>query len=168
MQGTLFDWPELELPERKVLPIVGTLTADVVKYDSRQRLMKEEMTNQALERRMQQELSGDTDNFANLQPATAPEPSIGMRIDMLFNYADDENDSDVLMWSQGVAQIASNGSNVQKEGGGYHKKGDVVVLWDACADRNEEASTSVVSTPKKMFNKHVQNSWRLDVRLQLF
>lgn len=167
MQGTLFEWPELELPERKVLPIVGALAPDAVQYDSRQRSMKEDITNQALERRYQQELSGDTDNFANLQPAAAPEPSIGMRIDMLFNYADDEDDSDILMWSQGVIQIISNGSSVPKERGGFHKKGDAVVLWDACADRNEEASRSVASIPKNLFNKHVQNSWRLDVTLQL-
>lgn len=125
--------------------------------------MKEDMANQALERRRQQELSGDADNFPNLQPAAAPEPSIGMQIDMLFNYADDEDDSDILMWSQGVTQCVSNGSNIPKEGSGYHKKGDVVLLWDACAARNEEATTSVVSMPKNLFNKHVHNSWRLGV-----
>jgi len=165
MQRTTLEWPEIELPERKSLPVVGTLTPNVVAYDARQRARKEELTNQAIERRQQQELSGDTDNFANLQPATAPEPQVGMRIDMLFNYADDNDDSDILMWSQGTIQLVSNGSNIPKEGGGFHKKGDVKVLWDANADRNEEESISVVSIPKSLFNKHLQDSWRLDITL---
>ena len=165
MQGTTFEWPEIELPKRKSLPIVGTLAPNVVACNARQRARKEELTNQAIERRQQQELSGDTDNFANLQPATAPDPQVGMRIDMLFNYADDNDDSDILMWSQGTIQLVSNGSNIPKEGGGFHKKGDVKVLWDANADRNEEESISVVSIPKSLFNKHLQDSWRLDITL---
>ena len=85
MQGTTFEWPETTTPERKVLLVIGTMTPDVVACDARQRTMKEKLKVQAIDRRRQQELSGDADNFANLQSATAPEPQVGMRIDMLFN-----------------------------------------------------------------------------------
>ena len=127
--------------------------------------MKKYFTNQAIERRRQQEISRDTDNFANLRPTTALEPTVSMRIDMIFNYVEGEDDSNLLMWSQGVVQLFSNGSNVPKDGAGFHKKRDVKVLWDANSQRNEEASTNVVSIPKSLFNKHVQKSWRLDLSL---
>ena len=50
--------------------------------------------------------------------------------------ADDEDDSDLLMWSQGFVHRVSDGTNVPKEGGGCYKKGDVIVLWDACPEMN--------------------------------
>ena len=51
-----------------------------------------------------------------------------MRVDCLFNYGDDEEDTDILMWSQGRITLLSNGSNIPKESGGFHKKGDVQIL----------------------------------------
>ena len=86
-----------------------------------------------------------------------------MQIDMLFNYAN--NDPDVLMQSQGVEQLISDGTNIPKEDRGYHKKGDVIVLWNACTEIHEEASIITVSILKSLVNKHAQDSWRLDILL---
>lgn len=69
------------------------------------------------------------------------------------------------MWSQGVIQVVSNRSNIIKEGGGFHKRSDCQVLWDCDESRNEDASISVLSLPACNFNKHIQNSWRLDINL---
>lgn len=41
-----------------------------------------------------------------------------------------------------------------------------MVLWDANAQRNDEDSASVVCIRKTLCNKHIQNSWRLDVSLK--
>ena len=45
--------------------------------------------------------AGECDKKFNLQPPTAPKPSIGMRIDVLCNYVDDVDNDDFLMRSQG-------------------------------------------------------------------
>ena len=45
IQGATFYWPELELPEQKVLPIASILTPNAVQHDTRQRSMKDDMTN---------------------------------------------------------------------------------------------------------------------------
>ena len=50
MQGNIFEWPEIELPERKSLPIVGTLAPNIIACNTRQRARKEELTNQVIER----------------------------------------------------------------------------------------------------------------------
>ena len=84
---------------------------------------------------------------------------------MLFNYADSDTKDKILMWSQGIMQMVSDGTNIIKEGGGFHKRGDYQVLWDRNESRNEEASISVVSLPAYNFNKYVENSWRLDINL---
>ena len=38
---------------------------------------------------------------------------------------------------------------------GFIKKGDIMVLWDTNADKNENKSMSVVSIRKTLFSKQV-------------
>ena len=79
------------MPKRKALHAIGNFSADVVFHDVKQVALKQELEIKALDKRRDQEMSGIADNLANFQPATAPEPYIGMRIDVLLNYVD-END----------------------------------------------------------------------------
>ena len=157
--------PSLSLPMRKSLPIVGQLTKDVLDIDTKHNELRQEIETNANQHRNENISNGTQDNFRNLQPATAPELRPGLRIDMLFNYADSDTEDEILMWSQGVIQMVSDGTNIIKEGGGFYKRGDCQVLWDRNESRNEEASISVVSLPACNFNKYVKNSWRLDINL---
>ena len=63
-----------------------------------------------------------------MQPTTTPEYQVGIRIDMLFNYGNDNDINHILMWSQVTIQLVFNGSNIPKEGSRFHKKGDAKVL----------------------------------------
>ena len=99
--------------------------------------------------------------FANLQVPTAIELRIVIRVDVLCNYTNNFDESEVLMWSQWLIQKNSDSTNIEKDGGGIHKKGDVLVLWDANVERNESASTSVVSLSKRLYNKQVEDNWRI-------
>ena len=83
---------------------------------------------------------------------------------MIVNCTDDYG-SEELSWCQGAIQCVSNGSNMPKEEGGFHKSGDVSVLWDENKVRDEEESITIVSLLVSKFNKHVENSWRLDLCL---
>jgi len=89
--------PVLSLPLWKSLPIVGQLSADVLAIDSKHCELRDELESNALEKRNIDILNGEQDNFRNLQPATAPTLHSGLRIDMLFNYADIETDNEILM-----------------------------------------------------------------------
>ena len=75
------------------------------------------------------------------------------------------DESDILMWSQGLIQDISNGKNIEKDGGGFHKKGDVKALWDANAERDELASVCFIGLSKLLCNKQVEGSWRIDIAL---
>ena len=88
-----------------------------------------------------------------------------MRVDVMCNYSDDTDDLEMLIWCQGLIQDVSNGLNIAKEGGGYHKKGDVHVLWDASEERNELSSVSIATLSKGLCNKQVEGSWRIDIDL---
>ena len=98
-----------------------------------------------------------------MQLPIVPILKVGLRVDVLFNYFNDENNEDVIMWSQGVMKLVSDGKNMPKESGGFHKKGDCIVIWDANVERGELNSESVFSLPLRLHNKQVDNSWRVDL-----
>ena len=116
------------------------------------------MINQVPNKQVEQIETGEIDVIANLQAPTAPELRIGMRVDVLCNYVYNVDESEVLMWSQGLIQQISDGTKIEKNGGGTHKKGGVLVLWDANVEQNESASTPVVSLSKNLQNKQVDGS----------
>lgn len=66
-------------------------------------------------------LNGEQGNFRNLQPATAPALQPSLRIDLLCDYSDDDTEEEALKWSQGITQVASDGSNLAKKKRGFHK-----------------------------------------------
>ena len=83
----------------------------------------------------------------------------------LFNHSDDADDTETLVWVKGRMQLVSDGSNIAMKDGAWRKKGDVLVLWDSNESHNEQASSSTISLPKKMLNKLVQGSWRINIHL---
>lgn len=87
----------MDVSQRKPFSVVSAITPNVLACDARKLVMKEDTINHAIEKRRQQEVSGETGNFSKLQLATVPEPIVGMRIDFLFNHADDVNDEDTFM-----------------------------------------------------------------------
>ena len=56
-----------------------------------------------------------------------PELRKGMCIDVPYKYSAEANDSELLMWYQGLMQQVSNRDSVAKDGGRYHKKKGVLV-----------------------------------------
>ena len=157
--------PEFTVPKRSTLPVIGQLTKEVTALDEKQDKLQADMMNR-IETEMEDRIeNGEIDLCSNRQAATAPELKRGMRVDVLCHYSVDADDSELLIWCQGLIQEVSNGSNIAKEGGGYHKKGDVSVLWNANEQRNELASVSIIALPKNLFNKQVEGSWRIDVDL---
>ena len=155
--------PEFTVPKRSNFPVIGQFTKEVIALDAKQDKLQDDMMNRIDDERANKIVNGEVDVYSNRQDATAPELKTGMRVDVLCNYSDDDDESELLMWCQGIIQQVSNGVNISKEGGGYHKKGDVSVLWDADTYQNELASVSVVSMAKRLYNKQVQGSWRIDV-----
>ena len=98
-----------------------------------------------------------------MQSPIVPILKVGLRIDMLSNYGNNENDEDILMRSQGVIKLVSDGKNMPKKSGGFHRKRDCIVIWDPDneIERGELNSESVVILPLSLYNKQFDNSWRV-------
>ena len=149
----------------KNLLIVVQLTADELQIYKNHSELRSELETNAAQARNKNMRNGEQDDFLNLQAATAPALRPGLRLDMLFNYEECNAEDEMLMWSQDVIQIVSDRTNIAKESGGFHTRGDCQVLWDRNESRNEEASTSIVSLPACNFNNYSENSSRLDIDL---
>ena len=87
---------------------------DVVNIDSNHVALKNELEERADARRSNQEISGKWHKFSTFQSPISHELKVGIRIDILFNYYDNDQDDDIKMWSQGEIKITSNGANLPK------------------------------------------------------
>ena len=127
MTGRQSNKPEIIVPQRKHLTIIVTFKKDIITIDSNHVTLMNQLEERADARRNNQETSGESDEFSNFQSPIAPELKVGLRIYMLFNYGDNDQDYDIEMWSQGEIKIASNGAKLPKESGGFHSKGGFLV-----------------------------------------
>ena len=91
---------ELTVPTRTNLLIIGQSLSEVIDLYSKKIKLKECFEEQAINRHIETEQNCECDKFANLKVPTAPEPAIGMCIDVLCDYDDDANNSDIIRWSQ--------------------------------------------------------------------
>ena len=141
---------------QKNLPIIGTLSKDVTNAESNLSAMKNGLEERSNARINNQETSDECDKFSNLQSQIVPELKVDLRIDMMFNFCDNEQHGDTKMCSQGKMKIMSNGTNLLKESSGFHKKGDCLASWDVSV-------SSVVSLPFLLCNKQEVHSCRVEI-----
>ena len=111
---------------------------------------------------MHQELSGECDNFANLQSAIALPLKVGIRIFMLFNCCDSDEDQDAKIWRQGDIKYMPSGSNLPKEGVGFCKKGNCLAFWDANVEKGESSSEIVFMLTTRLHCEIEIYYWRTD------
>ena len=141
MRGRHIDPSDMDSPARASFPEVGHSSVDAVNTDEDQEILKEQLLEQAKKKRYDQEQTGEYDNCANLQPTTAPNLQVGIRIDMIFNYGtDDGSGEELLQWIQGVVTFFSDGKNIAKELRGFYGLDFVSALWGANLLRNESSS----------------------------
>ena len=112
----------------KNLLIVVQLTADELQIYKNHSELRSELETNAAQARNKNMRNGEQDDFLNFQAATAPALRPGLRLDMLFNYEECNAEDEMLMWSQDVIQIVSDRTNIAKESGGFHTRGDCQVL----------------------------------------
>ena len=105
----------------------------MVEIDANQVALKEELQEKTRALQREKEVSSESDTFANFKFPVSLELKVDLRIDLLFNYYDDDINLDTIRWIQGEIKVMSNSSNLQKEGGGFHKKGDCLIRWDTTA-----------------------------------
>ena len=165
MVGKPIHPPALEILSIKTLLAHDNATFNISVYEKSKEDSKKEIELKVLQEQNNQTLTSKLNVFSIQQPPTAPDLRVRMQVDCLVNCAEDEEDADVSMWSEGRITLLSNGSNIYNESGGFHKKSDVQVLLDANESRNELCTSSIITLKKNLFNKQLKGSWRLYINL---
>ena len=93
--------PQLQIPQRKRLPTLGTKSKDIINFDAKNEEVRRKLEINAIHVRQDRELHGTLDSYQNLQPTSMSEIKKGMRLDVLCNYNDSEKETDLLTWCQG-------------------------------------------------------------------
>jgi hypothetical protein len=164
--------PPANLPTRKVLPNLGTVTADVIDIDMANLECSDEFENKARTTKQEREAAGVGDRFALMQPHSQPVVDcslIGTRLDVCHKYdLNDGSNGSQLHWSQGVVILVSDGTNIVKIGSRtacYNAGEAVIIRWDANPVANEESTESIQCLKPRQFNPvtHSDGSWRLDL-----
>ena len=104
---------ELSMPTLKSL-LFFQVTVDTSAIDNKEEELMKEIEDKDVTKCQDQEQSVECDNIFMKQPPTASELRVGTHIYYLFNYADDRNEEDLLMWIQSCVTKTSNGKCITK------------------------------------------------------
>lgn len=162
--------PPVDLPTRKSLPILGTLSPDIIKRD-RNRAAEEKKLVQEAEKLMKElEEKGYGDRFADMQQCSAPaidKNLVGKKIEVLCEYYE-EDGTPFFCWAKGVVEgIPSKGGKKSSKGKTKIKKGKkeaenqfAIVKWGEEYCVSGETDTTRQKLLKSKWNKHSPGAWR--------
>ena len=158
----------VDLPTRKSLPILGTLSPDIIRRD-RNRAAEEKNLVQEAEKLMKElEEKGYGDRFADMQQCSSPaidKNLVGKKIEVLCEYYE-EDGTPFFCWAKGVVEaIPSKGGKSSSKG--KTKKGKkeaehefVIVKWGEEYCVSGETDTTRQKLLKSKWNKHSPGAWR--------
>ena len=104
----------MELPQRKLLPILGTQVNKLNKKNLKHSRDNTDFESNARALRCEREAEGTGGRYSKMQPTIMPpidKNLIGKRLDICEKYSLDKGGSE-LRWSQGKVVLVSNGSNI--------------------------------------------------------
>lgn len=162
--------PPVDLPTRKDLPIVGSLSPDIVRLDAKK--TKEEIKLMEAAEKLMKELEekGLGDRIADMQQKSAPKVDttlVGQRIEVLSKYLIDGEWE--FVWAKGkVVGLPEPTMATKKRSGKGKKKSSapkkandiVIIAWDDDYCCEGEPTTTKQKLHFKKWNKHGPGAWR--------
>jgi hypothetical protein len=145
---------------------LGTPTEQRITFESELQVSEEENEKLIIAARQKRDET-DGCSTAHLQPHVAPVLKVGMKIEVLLGYFEDQKKC--MSWFAGAIQRISDGSDAFKKGGrmkGNHACGFCLVRWDSWktgdaefeADEYEETWQAIKVS---LFNKERSSGWRV-------
>ena len=168
--------PPVDLPVRKVLPLLGMVTADVLRMDANRAAEEKKLMDKAETMRDELEKSGFGDRYAEMQQRSAPkvnEALVGQRIEVLCDF-EEEDGKHILVWCQGDVSgvpevIIRDPKKSKKQRRGVKKtktvtqrkeNNNVILTWDKKYTREDEVNPTIQTLLISKWNRHTEGSWR--------
>jgi len=157
--------PKVSAPTRKKLPVVGTLTADVIKMD-REKAKREEIMLREAEKVV---LNLDDKKYEKYQDTVRPTmvDLVGRRIEYCMEYTEPDG-TKLLVWAKGNVEgvPAEKKKRKRKRSGGAQdtvketERNQVIVKWDERYLTPGEENFQTMKLMKSKYNKRNENAWR--------
>ena len=146
------------LPERKPLPVLGTLSADVVKINESSQEMSKDLRDKAVEQRNKLEQQGNGDRTGERQPIIPPvmdSSMVNRRIEYCHQYAvEDGSESEsgtMLVWCPATIEAVFAPTKTYTAAN---------IRWDKdILDKDEDPLSRQKFNPK-LWNKTKHGGWR--------
>ena len=161
--------PKVPIPQRKNTPILGTMSAQRAKLDTKTMDNEDEFDEKARKNWKERESEGIGSVYSTRQKRDAPtvdETLIGKRIEYLSEFdIDTEGTTKELRWCSGVVERICDGTSVVP--GRARKCWNEVeaaeVFWDAIPDADMVACREKVALNTRKWNKDCDGAWRMDL-----
>ena len=162
--------PEVSVPKRKSLPVLGTQTHQAEELNRKASENKEAISKRAREKWSNRDESELKSAPARMQSKTAPplESLIGQKIEYLCTVDEDEAGTIKReLWMSGTIKEVSGDGNWLVSARARTKcfaKGEAAdVDWDPVQSANYKGGLSRVELKPRLWNKDVLGAWRKDI-----
>lgn len=167
--------PPIDYPTRKELPVLGTLSPDIIRLDAVRAAKEIDLIKSAEKLMKELEEKGLGDRVADMQQKSAPKfdaSIVGKRIEVLSKYWD-ENNEPIYVWAKGevtaIPQPKKKASGSKSKGNATTTVNNVAIItWDEeYLERDENGNLGPAMTKQKLipskWNKHSTGAWRFVV-----
>ena len=167
--------PPIDYPTRKELPVLGTLSPDIIRLDAVRAAKEIDLIKSAEKLMKELEEKGLGDRVADMQQKLAPKfdaSIVGKRIEVLSKYWD-ENNEPIYVWAKGevtaIPQPKKKASGSKSKGNATTTVNNVAIItWDEeYLERDENGNLGPAMTKQKLipskWNKHSTGAWRFVV-----
>ena len=160
--------PPTYLPQRRPVPIVGTLTSEVREMDRKHFTDVAKLREDTEALRLQMEERGEGSLYSMLQPDIVPTVDELVqkkeRVDVLCSIEVQVGATEVLRWCQGQGKVTKKLKGKMLRG---KEVPTVMIEWDGMPDVGgwEEGGFEPKELKDHLFNRDKEGAWRLDVAL---
>ena len=162
--------PDVPVPSRANMPVMGTATKQMALLDEKAAANKEEFEKNARKTWKDDEMEGYGSVYQHRQsrvPPNVDESLIGVRIEYLCGFEDEEGNTLDNRWCAGVVRRISDEENPWVRKGktrACYKEGEAAeIFWDAIPEAKLKACLSIEPLNPRKWNKDVEGAWRRDL-----
>ena len=159
--------PKVSAPTRKKLPVVGTLTADVIEMDAEKAKREEVMLREA----EKVVLNLDDKKYEKYQDTVRPTMMdlVGRRIEYCMEYTEPDG-SKLMVWAKGKVEGVPverkkrkrkrSGGVLDTDTGKEPERNQVIIKWDERYLTPGEENFQTIRLLKSKYNKRGEKAWR--------
>jgi len=156
------EMPPVDLTTHKALPVLGTLSPDIIRLDATKAKEEKKLIEAAEGLMKELEEKGFGDRYADMQQKSAPKVNdslVNAKLEVLCEYFE-EDGTPFYCWSKCTVNAMPSMDVLTKSQVKKKEKEYAIVVWDKeyCAEGLPD--TTLQKLAKNKWNQHTKDAWR--------